>query len=212
MHGEKQRKSALKLVDGINIVGLAGKMGSGKDTFADWLIDHGLVEQTMSFAGAVRYVAEYLFGVDPRSREAKARDILQQVGSKMREIDYGVWVSRLARDYQEKIYPRKAVITDVRHVNEADWVISSGNLLILLDCPEVLRRERISRRDFNSEPIADELWKHWHLHESEARVDSIFRKYSDHERAVTIKQTTNHFDANERLLLEKIQRFLYSRE
>lgn len=130
----------------------------------------------------------------------------------MREIDYDVWVNRLARDYQENIYPRKAVITDVRHVNEADWVINSGNLLILLDCPDELRRERISIRDFNNEPIADEIWKKWHSHESETRVDSIFDKYGNHERSITIKQVTNDCDTNKFLLLEKIQKFVVRRE
>jgi len=192
-------------------VGFAGKMGSGKDTFAEWLIDHGLVEQTISFAGPVRYVAEYLFGVDPRSRDTKARGVLQEVGSKMREIDFGVWVNKLARDYKEKFYPRKVVITDVRHVNEADWVLGSGNLLILLKCPDELRRERISRRDFNGDPIDDEIWQKWHSHESESRVDTIFNKYSNHERSITINQFSNDHDVNEKLLMEEIQKITVTR-
>ncbi|MHA1448022.1 MAG: AAA family ATPase [Candidatus Hodarchaeales archaeon] len=188
----------------INIIGFAGKMGSGKDTFAEWLLKRGTVKHSLSFATAVRYIAEYLFGVDPKSRDPEARYTLQQVGSKMREIDFDVWVNKVARDYQEKIYPEKAVITDVRHVNEADWVINSGNLLVLLDCPDNLRRERISKRDFNGEPIADALWKKWHSHESEYRVDSIFVKYRNNAKVVLIEQTTNDFKTNEKLMLEKI--------
>ncbi|MHA2298709.1 MAG: AAA family ATPase [Candidatus Hodarchaeales archaeon] len=207
---EKQGTNGLKLIDGINIVGLAGKMGSGKDTFAEWLIKHGVVVETMAFAAAVRYVAEYLFGIDPRSRDPKARNILQQVGSKIREINFDVWVNKVARDYEEKIYPKKIAITDVRHVNEADWVIESGNLLILLECPSELRRIRISERDFKGESIPDEQWNSWHSHESEYRVDSIFEKYRNNERMINIEQSTNDFVTNEQLLLEKINEFTIS--
>jgi hypothetical protein len=58
-----------------------------------------------------------------------AREIMQAYGQFFRMIDYDFWVKNLFKVIEEKEY-KNVIITDVRHINEADAVKEHGGFLI----------------------------------------------------------------------------------
>jgi len=57
------------------------------------------------------------------------REIMQAYGEFYRSIDYDFWVKNLFRVIEDKEYTN-VIITDVRHINEADAVKEHGGFLI----------------------------------------------------------------------------------
>jgi dephospho-CoA kinase len=208
------------MIEKYDIIGFAGKMGTGKDTFARILLDQMYIASTVSFAASVKRIGKELFGINPLKKTPENRHILQQIGSKMREINENVWVETLARQLDNRldmiaftkgekainIKPRVA-ITDVRYMNEAKWIVESNQLLIILNCEENLRRRRISTRDFAGKPIDSAIWGFMNDHGSEKEILKIFREYGNRENVLVMNQTTNSFAENTtklKLLLELI--------
>lgn len=130
-----------------SLIGLSGKAGSGKDTFAKFLEPFGYIR--ISFADPLKTVAKLIFGLtegqvtDPRAKEEEdlrwgmsPRRIMQEVGKKMREIHSDVWLRQaLARINDERINNDRHnfVITDVRFPNEADVIRSLGGVLVRIE-------------------------------------------------------------------------------
>ena len=105
-------------------VGLAGKMGSGKSTVAQYLTDaYGY--QRLHFAELLKVVAAQIWGQDAVHHN---RDRLQQFGAAVREIDPDAWVNALLRDVAEAMSDsfQPIVIDDVRFPNEYFALSSSG--------------------------------------------------------------------------------------
>jgi len=89
------------------------------------------------------------------------REIMQELGSFYRRIDYDFWVKTLDR-YLKKMSIEDVIITDVRHVNECEYVKNNQGVLI-----KVVR------------PSADEI--HGMQHESETALDDRPVGYFDIE-------------------------------
>lgn len=100
------------------IVVLTGRQRAGKDTVADYLkYRHGFYK--VALADCVKDVAKQYFGT-----EFKDRELLIQIGTKMREIDPYVWVYNLMRriEVQFKLLDiRHFVVSDVRFLNEWEF-------------------------------------------------------------------------------------------
>ena len=161
----------------MKIIGIAGNMGSGKDTIAKIMIEEGIADYSCSFASNVKYYAEKLFGVDYKDRTPEVRNILQLLGGKMREIDQNVWVKLLMDQIKwiPDIDIKTVIITDVRYKNEAVWIINQGGKIIFVDADEHTRQNRIRERD----NVAIGLnWNEWQKHGSEAEVNYI-KLYED---------------------------------
>lgn len=88
------------------------------------------------------------------------REIMQELGSFYRRIDYDFWVNQVDRKWKYADCP-DLVITDVRHVNEADYVKDNGILI------------RVSR--------ASAAKIHGMSHESEIALDDKDPGYFDME-------------------------------
>ena len=177
-------------------------MGSGKDTVGIWLVEMGVSTNTIAFADAVYQVVNDVFGVARTDKTNRGRLFRQQVGSHMREISQvvdghrDVWINLVERKISEdKVF----AITDVRHLNEAEWILEKmeGALLFLV-APSTLRQERIQRRDHIE--INPELWEKWSSHESERNVDRIFEKYKDHPSFILFEMDNDSFDENKEIL------------
>lgn len=173
------------------IIGIAGKMGSGKDTAGDYLKSKYLFKK-VSFAAKVKEIGNDLFAVEKKDKWG--RYVYQQVGSLMRQIKSTVWIDYLFRkiddirlDNYDKGNPDTSfVITDVRYVNEASHLLnhSGHNLnvetkLIILDVPSEERRIRCQVRD--KRMISPKEWEESSQHSSETGVDEILEKYWSHE-------------------------------
>lgn len=128
------------------VVGMTGAAGSGKDTFANILVEkHGFTR--LAFADALR---QMLFDVDPMvgddlgspeylhdymtldgaidwdqaKRFSDARRLLQNLGVALRNIDPDFWVEIVSDKIWEASKDRDAriVVTDVRFPNEVDMI------------------------------------------------------------------------------------------
>ncbi|SMB96859.1 Dephospho-CoA kinase [Thermanaeromonas toyohensis ToBE] len=122
---------------------LIGKAGAGKDTVAEYLVKrHGF--RRYAFADKIKQIAMELWPEEFRYR--KPRWLLQQVGSKLREIDPLVWVHYVFRQIEQE-RPERVVITDGRLEEEYSVCRSAGFAVVEVRCPDPLRLDRLYVRD-----------------------------------------------------------------
>lgn len=166
------------------IVGIAGRARSGKDTIGGYLVKcfterHKRSFIPIAFAKQLKYVCQEHFNLSddqlwgdkkeiPDLRYKKSdsefwtpREIMQNLGSFYRSIDCDFWVKALDK-YLKQTRIEDVIITDVRHVNECEYVKNNNGVLI-----------KIIRED------ADEI--HGMSHESETALDGMPTTYFDIE-------------------------------
>ncbi|MGE2643749.1 hypothetical protein ACQH7H_24405, partial [Escherichia coli] len=115
-------------------IALMGKMRSGKDTVGHYLNGTKGFGQ-FAFGTGIKRVVEILYpDLDLRS---KPRKLYQDVGQRLREVDPLIWINYLDREV--KRYSRSlavidqvpnVVITDVRQLNEAEFLKLQGYVLV----------------------------------------------------------------------------------
>lgn len=142
------------------VIGIAGRMRTGKTTLAVELRNklqlHGYNSVTIdSFAEELRWqVAKSLWPKMPapsarfllaeRESENKEtiRPLMQALGEAKRKIvspDY--WVNALAQNHANE-KTQVLIVDDVRHKNEADWVLRNNGILIRLNANEKTLMDR----------------------------------------------------------------------
>ena len=114
---------------------LAGKMGSGKSTVSDFLIKSFQFKQ-YSFASKLKEIATDLFNM-----EVKDRVLLQMLGTRVREIEQDAWVNYVLKQLNAEA-PLRAVIDDMRYLNESEILRENGFTLIKLEAPLSTRNKR----------------------------------------------------------------------
>lgn len=122
----------------INKIILNGRGGSGKDAFADYLVNNYGFKK-IAFADEIYKIARKYFGMT-----YKDRDLLQKIGEKLREIDPLVWVRYT---FNEADKYEKVVIPDCRRKNEYAWALEKGYLPIHICADLDLRIDRLIKRD-----------------------------------------------------------------
>jgi hypothetical protein len=133
------------------VIGVSGKIGSGKDTFADLFIEHvseqyGHVFENKKFAYNLKKIVSTLTGVsmvDVLSREGKLKylpewgmtigEMQQKIGTEAirNNIHNDAWVLSLFGTYDED--HDFWIITDVRFKNEANIIKEKGGIIIRLN-------------------------------------------------------------------------------
>ena len=116
-------------------IGICGKMCSGKSTFARLIKEKNNKYVIGSFAGKVYEIAYDLFDM-----KEKDRQLLQNIGGKMREINPTVWADYIEKKYKDTEF---VVIDDVRYKNEVQMLKRNGYYLIKLNISKELQRERL---------------------------------------------------------------------
>ena len=97
------------------IIAISGKLQSGKDTIADYLVlKHGFTR--IAFADKLKDIAKDLFNWDG-VKDDSGRKLLQELGCQMRNVRKDVWVDYVFRAIR-KHNDMNWVITDVRFLNE----------------------------------------------------------------------------------------------
>ena len=149
------------------LVGIAGKLRSGKSTLATQLAYNNNMK-VLSFATLVRKeVAKSFFPQhsDPlaewmaleSSNKAAVRPILQAWGHGKRVLlwdDY--WVNEL--DKQAQRHKCEVIfIDDVRYPNEVEYIINNGGYIIRLMCDEKTLIERGTSKDALTHPSENAL-------------------------------------------------------
>ncbi len=122
----------------VNRIILNGRGGSGKDTFADYLVDNYGFKK-IAFADGIYEIAYKYFGMT-----VKDRDLLQKIGEHMREIDPLVWVKRA---FNEAEHYDKVVISDCRRHNEWIYALERNYLPIHIEADLDTRIDRLIERD-----------------------------------------------------------------
>lgn len=122
----------------VNKVLLNGRAGSGKDVFADYLVDkYGF--KKITFADGIYEIAYKYFGMT-----YKDRNLLQRIGEQMRTIDPLVWVNAAFREAEKY---DKVVISDCRRSNEYSVGLEKGFLPIHIEADLDVRIKRLEDRD-----------------------------------------------------------------
>lgn len=114
-------------------VAFIGKICSGKSYISNQLAD--IYDcKIFSFASKIKELATELFDM-----KQKDRKLLQDLGEKMKEIDYDVWVKYLTNQI---INEERVIIDDLRYINEYNSLKNFGFIIIKL---EISKEEQIKR-------------------------------------------------------------------
>ncbi len=133
------------------IIGITGKLGSGKSTAAEHLVQQHCYTE-YSFASPLKQIGEIfgfsydqLYGTQENKLEIhpywgiSSREFLQKVGTELfrdllpkvipdMKIEYSVWVDLFKMCYRRE--PKLYVISDVRFLDEARAIKSLGGVII----------------------------------------------------------------------------------
>jgi len=165
------------------IIGISGKMGSGKDYYADFLINRissefGIVPDHRKFAEKVKEVTaivtnkplDLMYTQKGKNEfipifEETIGTLQQIIGTEIfRKYDQDFWIKATFSDYDKDM---SIVISDVRFKNEADYILNKGGILIRLVGDPMHIRDK-STRDLNhqSETDLDDYDKFTIVHEN----------------------------------------------
>ncbi len=142
------------------IIGISGKARSGKDAFGEYLTEcfkekHQREFIHMAFAMQLKMMCKTHFDLDDeqlwgdkketddrrfrKNPPHKAgilmaqywtpREIMQELGGFYRKITYDYWVMALDHEMKKQNY-KDIVITDVRHINECEYVKNNKGVVI----------------------------------------------------------------------------------
>lgn len=168
------------------IVGLMGKIGSGKDTAAEWLVArHGFTR--LAFADELRKELVEEYGVpfelftDRALKEVPCealggrspREVMREHGGWRRDVfgeDY--WVNKIAAIIHASSAAKgRYVISDVRLPNEYDWIASEEGILFRVVRPAMEIGE--AHADF-TETALDDYPANVELTNPEDRLERLF--------------------------------------
>lgn len=155
----------IPLIDGdVQIVGFTGKAGSGKDTAADFLVEHfGFVK--MSFAGPLKRGISEMFGIpmetmqDPLLKEMEdpvwghsPRYLMQWLGTDVlrKHISDDFFIVSMGRAIKYSGH-KKIVISDVRFDGEAQFIRKMGGAVYKISRPNFDSHISAENRNHSSE-------------------------------------------------------------
>ncbi len=140
----------------VRVLGLAGRMGAGKDRVADYLTTEYRTVKRFAFADALKAEAANLFGVDTDTKPypEHVRWLLQEWGVRQRDqegVDY--WSKQTALEIQaEEEAGALLVVTDVRFQNEMNTIRNLGGRVAFVYAPPEIRAKRlgVTRRELHA--------------------------------------------------------------
>jgi hypothetical protein len=160
------------------IIGICYKARVGKDTFGGFLKEcfedrHDRYFETTAFAFMLKCMCmehfdltyEQLYGDRKEEQDKRypkrltgfsnwtSREIMQEIGSFYRKIDYNYWVRKLDAHIKDSGF-EDVIITDVRYKNEAEYVKNNGGVLIHIKRSSV---DKIHGMTHESETSLDDL-------------------------------------------------------
>jgi len=122
---------------------ITGEMASGKTSIAKYLVEKYNFTK-FSFADDVKLYATEIFNMNMK---VKDRKLLQQFGTKMKEIDENIWIKRL--DNKIKDISDNIIIDDLRYPNEELYLKSKGFKILKLDIDTELQNNRLKNTYIN---------------------------------------------------------------
>lgn len=145
-------------------IAICGKMGSGKTTLANSILENHLLFQRRSLAEGVKKFARFVYDI-PEGK--KDRILFQKVGDGARnELYEDVWITTMLNTCKRDDY---IVVDDVRYYNEVLKLKKQGWKIIKINIDNQLQEERIK----NTYPDDWEIHLNSRGHNSEIEVDLI---------------------------------------
>lgn len=177
-------------------IAITGKMRAGKDTVYSILseelelalkevnnfTDGVFITNQHTFGGQLKHFAELLF---PEYFVAggKPRQLFQEFGQTMRQIDEDVWVKKADQEIQNKLKSTHAdvhisYITDLRQPNEYEYCKENGFFILRVNATDEVRLARMMAD-------GDNFTKEHLHHETETYVDGYEVDYDIHNNFTT---------------------------
>lgn len=149
----------------IPIVGFMGVKGSGKDTAflaaKRWQPDL----TRFAFADPLKDMLAAQLGVSRQTLDANKelyRKAMQDLGAEKRKRDKSFWISIMAQQIIQS-QPKMIAVTDVRHINEAEYIQGMGGFVIRIrsEWAEKSVDNHASEKETFQAPFDFEVWNHW---------------------------------------------------
>lgn len=177
-------------------IAITGKMRAGKDTVYSILKEElelalnkvnnftagVFITNQHTFGGQLKYFAELLF---PEHFVAggKPRQLFQEFGQSMRQIDEDVWVKKADQAIQNKLKSTHAdvhisYITDLRQPNEYEYCKGNGFFILRVNATDEVRLARMKAD-------GDNFTKEHLHHETETYVDGYEVDYDIYNNFTT---------------------------
>ena len=118
-------------------IAFIGKMASGKTTCCNYLQSLDPSFKITNFAKMVKYIANNIFFM-----KNKDRVLLQQIGTKLREIRPSVFIDYVIHETSDS---NNYLLDDARYVNEIMTLKENGWYLIKLIISKELQEQRIKK-------------------------------------------------------------------
>lgn len=149
-------------------VALMGKMRTGKDTIAEYLIwEYGFTR--FAFGDGIRKVCRELFP-EQMQEGLKPRRLLQGIGQDMRKYEPDIWVNLCFNEIKKEENTRSElklskllpVITDLRQPNEYKRCKEEGFIFIKVETDDNVRLQRMNSQgdNFTLEDLNHETEQH----------------------------------------------------
>ena len=156
----------------MKIIGISGKKGSGKDTFAQFLKEElekqlGKTVKVDSFAANLKQCCAILSGqsscvfYNQNLKDKKAnflsltnRELMQKFGDLTRSLDKDIWIKSLFNKYLDNP-PEYLIVSDVRFKNEAAHINKLGGILIRIESDRIKEDYHISETELDNYPNFD---------------------------------------------------------
>ena len=191
----------------MEIIGLMGHQGVGKNFIADLLLKNLPIKNTIIIAFADHFKVDCIckhncdynkiFG----EKDFETRRLLQKVGTEEGRNKFGknIWIN-VVETWIKLLNERgvnRFIISDVRFVNEAEWVKKMNGILIKIDAPKRFRI-RLEKETNNNKELINQIKNH----KSEIMID----EYKEYD--ILIK---NDLEDNLEIekIIEKIDKILF---
>lgn len=185
----------------LNLIGLIGRAGSGKDTVYSMINKRcGGVYENVKFATALKVIAGYMLNFSPdlfEDRDFKnmalpdywnfitVREFLQKLGTDAirNGLHEDAWVNILFQHYDEKDSDYKWVITDCRMRNEAARIKQYGGILVRIIRPNyVVMNNHVTETEMDSITPDYIIYNDGSFHDLQLSVDKMITHFENENR------------------------------
>lgn len=134
------------------IVGVSGKAQTGKDTIGNILVKkYGFTR--VASADALKRIARNIFGWDALKDE-RGRRFLQDLAMAVRGYNKDYWINLALQDINRSIALHgkenvNFVVTDVRFLNEVEYLKDHGATIIRINRPDVPKLDHVSETELD---------------------------------------------------------------
>ena len=173
-----------------NLIGISGKMGSGKNTVASMLCDIDDMFEQKAYGYKLKQVCSLLTGIPVEKFEDQkfkietlssqwgnltVRELLQKVGTECMRYNLhpDTWVNALFADYTPE---SKWIITDVRFPNEYKAIKDRGGIVVRVGKPSIKCDEHISETALDGYKFDYKIYNEGDFNDLYDQVKELYEK------------------------------------